>query len=222
VALSNAVGVHDTATSELAVALLLAVLRGIPEAVRDAEQAAWRPRRHPGLADARVLVLGAGGIGGAVTDRLRAFEAEAVRVASRARTDARGEVHGTDELPALLPTVDAVVVALPLTDATRGIVDAAFLAAMPGQSVLVNVGRGALVDTGALLAELRKERLHAALDVVDPEPLPPDHPLWGAPNLLLTPHVGGATRAFAPRAARMLHAQLTGMGSGRPPQHVVA
>jgi phosphoglycerate dehydrogenase-like enzyme len=114
-----------------------------------------------------------------------------------------------------------VVIGLPLTESTRGIVDAAFLAALPDGALLVNVGRGALVDTDALLAELRAERLHAALDVVDPEPLPAQHPLWGAPNLLLTPHVGGATTAMQPRALRLLRAQVERLAAGEEPLNVV-
>ena len=219
--LANAAGVHDASTGELAVALALASLRGIDTAVRDAEQARWRPARRRTLADRRVLLLGTGGIGGAIAARLRPFEVDLVRVASRARTDADGVVHSVDDLPALLPTAEVVVVALPLTDATRGIVDAAFLAALPEHALLVNVGRGALVDTAALLAELEKGRLTAALDVVDPEPLPADHPLWGAPGLLITPHVGGDTTAMRPRAVAMLHAQLERLRDGQEPANLV-
>lgn len=221
VPLANAAGVHDASTSELAVALALASLRGIDDAVRDAEQARWRPVRRRGLADSRVLVLGTGRIGAAIADRLLPFEVDLVRVASRARTDERGAVHAVDELPELLPGADVVVVVLPLTDATRGIVDTAFLAAMPEGSLLVNVGRGALVDTGALLAELRSARLHAALDVVDPEPLPADHPLWGAPNLILTPHVGGGTAAMRPRAVALLRGQFQRLAAGEEPANLV-
>ena len=219
--LANAAGVHDASTGELAVALALASLRGIDEAVRDAEQARWRPSRRRTLADRRVLLLGTGGIGGAVAARLRPFEVDLVRVASRARTDADGAVHGADELPALLPGAEVVVVALPLSEATRGIVDAAFLAAMPDGALLVNVGRGALVDTGALLDELQRGRLTAALDVVDPEPLPADHPLWAAPGLLLTPHVGGDTSAMRPRAVALVRAQLERLRDGRDPANLV-
>ena len=219
--LANGAGVHDASTGELAVALALASLRGIDEAVRDAEQARWRPSRRRTLADRRVLLLGTGGIGGAVAARLRPFEVDLVRVASRARTDADGAVHGVKELPALLPSAEVVVVALPLTDATRGIVDAAFLAAMPEDALLVNVGRGALVDTDALLAELQRGRLRAALDVVDPEPLPADHPLWAAPGLLLTPHVGGDTSAMRPRAVALLRTQLERLRDGEEPVNLV-
>ncbi|WP_194902835.1 2-hydroxyacid dehydrogenase [Quadrisphaera sp. INWT6] len=221
VRLANGAGIHDASTSELAVGLALAKLRGIDAAVRDADQAAWRPAKRRSLADRKVLLLGVGGIGGAIAARLAPFEVDLVRVATTARTDEHGAVHGVDELPELLPEAEVVVIGLPLTDSTRGIVDAAFLAALPDGALLVNVGRGALVDTDALLAELRAERLHAALDVVDPEPLPAEHPLWGAPNLLLTPHVGGATTAMQPRALRLLRAQVERLVAGEEPLNVV-
>jgi phosphoglycerate dehydrogenase-like enzyme len=218
---ANGGGIHDASTSELAVGLVLASLRGLDDALRDQEQARWRPRQHVGLADRRVLVLGTGGIGRAIAARLRPFEVDLVRVASSARTDEEGVVHGADELPALLPEVDVVVVALPLSGSTRGLVDAAFLAAMPGQSLLVNVGRGAVVDTDALVAELRRGRLRAALDVVDPEPLPADHPLWGAPGVIITPHVGGGTAAMRPRALALLRTQLQRLATGAEPVNLV-
>lgn len=221
VPLANGAGLHDASTSELALALVLASLRGLDDAVRDAEQARWHPVRRTGLADRRVLVLGTGGIGAAVAARLRPFEVDVVRVASSARRDDDGVVHGVEDLPDLLPGVDVVVVTLPLTPDTRGLVDAAFLAAMPAHSLLVNVGRGAVVDTAALVAELRAGRLRAALDVVDPEPLPPEHPLWAAPGLILTPHVGGGTDAMRPRALRLLRTQLDRLAAGQQPVNLV-
>jgi phosphoglycerate dehydrogenase-like enzyme len=223
VALANAAGVHDASTSELAVALALAALRGIPDYVRDGEHGRWKAQRRRSLADRRVLVVGYGGVGRGVAARVAPFEASVTAVASRARaTGPDGvPVHGVDELPALLPEHDVVVLATPLTDATRGLVDAAFLAAMPDGALLVNVARGPVVDTEALLAELQAGRLQAALDVTEPEPLPADHPLWSAPGVLISPHVGGATSAFFPRAVRMLQAQLDRLASGEPLRGVV-
>lgn len=221
VALATASGVHDAATAELAVGLALASLRGIDDAARDMESARWRHVLRPSLADRRVLVVGTGGIGRAVAERLRPFEVALTRVATRARQDDDGHVHGVDELPALLPGHDVVVLAVPLTQRTRHLVDAAFLAAMPDGALLVNVSRGQVVDTGALLAELRRHRLRAALDVVDPEPLPADHPLWGAPGLLLTPHVGGDTTAMRPRALELLRDQVDRLARGEPPRNLV-
>ncbi|PWJ56324.1 Phosphoglycerate dehydrogenase [Quadrisphaera granulorum] len=221
VRLANGAGIHDASTSELALALALASLRGLDDAVRDAQQGRWRTVQRPSLADRRVLVLGTGGIGGAIADRLGPFEVDLVRVATTARSDERGPVHGIDELPTLLPSVEVVFIGLPLNDTTRGLVDAAFLAALPDGALVVNVGRGPIVDTDALLAELRSERLYAALDVTDPEPLPADHPLWAAPNVLISPHVGGHTTAMRPRALRLLRTQVERLVAGQEPLNVV-
>ena len=221
VTLATATGVHDAGTAELAVGLALASLRGIDDAVRDAEAGRWRHRQRRSLADRPVLLVGVGAVGAAIADRLAPFEVTVTRVASSARTDERGEVHGVDALPALLPRHDVVILATPLTDTTRGLVDADFLAAMPDGALLVNIARGPVVDTDALLAELRRGRLHAALDVVDPEPLPDGHPLWGAPGLLLTPHVGGNTTAMRPRALALLRDQVARLVGGEPLRNVV-
>ena len=160
VLLCNAAGVHDASTAELAVTLTLAALSGVPAFVRAADAHTWVTTRRRALADRRVLLVGYGGVGAAVERRLAGFEVDLVRVASRARQDANGPVHGVEALPDLLPTADVVVLCLPLTDATRGLVDAAFLARMRDGAVLVNVGRGAVVDTSALVAELSTGRDH--------------------------------------------------------------
>lgn len=221
--LCNAGPLHNTSTAELAVALTLAALRDIPGAVRAQQEGRWAQEFHTSLADRRVLIVGYGNIGAAIEDRLLPFEvAEVVRVASTARTSPRGPVHGVDELPELLPGAEVVILAVPLTDATRGLVGADFLARMPDGALLVNVARGAVVDTKALLTELEAGRLRAALDVTDPEPLPPDHPLWRAPNTLVTPHVGGPTTAFRPRAERLMLEQLSRFVAGEPLRYVVA
>jgi phosphoglycerate dehydrogenase-like enzyme len=125
-------------------------------------------------------------------------------------------VHAQDELPALLPDADVVVLITPLTAETRGLVDAAFLARMKDGALLVNVARGAVVDTDALTAEVRAGRLEAALDVTDPEPLPPEHPLWSLPGVLISPHVGGTSTAFEPRARRLIAEQLRRWAAGEP------
>jgi phosphoglycerate dehydrogenase-like enzyme len=226
VALANAPGVHDASTAELAVTLALSVLRGVPDFVRAQDDGRWLADdsiRHRSLADQRVLVVGYGGVGRAVASRLLAFETTVTGVATRPRpTGSDGvPVHGVDELPQLLPRHDVVVLATPLNDATRGLVDATFLAAMPDHAVLVNVARGGVVDTDALLAELQSGRLHAGLDVTDPEPLPADHPLWTAPGVLISPHAGGATSAFLPRAVALLRGQLERLSTGRRPRGIV-
>jgi phosphoglycerate dehydrogenase-like enzyme len=214
---ANAVEVHEGSTAELVLALVLATLRGIPQAVRDADQGRWDHRRHPGLAGRRVLLLGAGGVGQQIARRLEPFDVDLTLVARTARDG----VRGLDELPALLPTAEVVIVAVPLSAETRHLVDADFLARMPDGALLVNVARGPVVDTDALLAELQAERLRAALDVTDPEPLPPGHPLWTAPGVLITPHVGGDTEAMDRRVDRLVVEQVRRIRAGEPPLNLV-
>ena len=221
VALCNAQGVHDAGTAELALGLMIAAQRGIDEAARAMTGARWEPSYRRSLTDRRVLVLGAGGIGTAIARRLAAFEAVVVRVATHAREDGLGRVHGIDELPGLLPGVDVVVLAVPATPSTTGLVDADFLAAMPDGALLVNVARGVVVDTEALVAEVTAGRLRAALDVTDPEPLPADHPLWHLPGVLVTPHVGGMTDAAEPRMLALVREQIAALAAGADPLHVV-
>ncbi len=221
VTVCNGRGVHDAGTAELALALTLASQRGLDDAVRDAAAGQWAPRLRSSLADRRVMVLGYGAIGAAVARRLRAFEAEVVPVASAPREDDGERVHGVAEVHDLLPSVDIVIVTLPLTPETEHLVDARFLAAMANGALVVNVGRGRVVDTSALVAELESGRLRAALDVTDPEPLPPEHPLWRVPGVIVTPHLGGYTDATTPRLARLLRRQLVELVAGREPLNVV-
>ncbi|WP_139980724.1 2-hydroxyacid dehydrogenase [Nocardioides litoris] len=216
VTLCSGRGIHDASTAELAVTLTLASLRGVPEAVRGQQRHAWAAGWRTSLADRRVLVVGYGAIGRAIEARLSPFEVEVVRVARTARDGRDGgpDVHGFDELPVLVPEVDVVVLVVPLTDETRGLVDAGFLARMRPGALLVNVARGPVVVTDDLVAALVERRVTAALDVTDPEPLPADHPLWDAPGLLLTPHVGGMTSAMWPRAHRLVRDQLHRYAAG--------
>ncbi len=222
VRLATAAGVHDSSTAELAVGLAIGALRGFGDFARAQPQGQWLAGERPGLADRRVLLIGAGRVGGAIAARLASFEVTVTRVASTTRDDDLGHVHGVDELATLLPAHDVVILACPLTASTRGLVDAAFLAALPDGALLVNVARGPVVVTDALVAELAGGRLVAALDVTDPEPLPPGHPLWTTPNTLISPHVGGDTQAFTPRARRLLTDQLERFGAGQPLRNVVA
>ncbi|MFI8292360.1 dihydrofolate reductase [Streptomyces sp. ms191] len=222
VELCNARGVHEASTAELTLALILASLRGIPGFVRGQDAEEWRAGFYPALADKSVLIVGYGSIGAAIEDRLAPFEcARVVRVARSARTTERGPVHPLAELPALLPQADVVVLSTPLTPATRHLADAGFLGRMKDGALLVNVARGPVVDTAALLKEVESGRITAALDVTDPEPLPPGHPLWHAPGVLVSPHVGGSTSAFMPRAKRLLAAQLRRFAAGEPLANVV-
>ncbi|MGP3634079.1 2-hydroxyacid dehydrogenase [Streptomyces sp. 24-1644] len=222
VRLCNARGVHEASTAELALALILASLRGFPGFVHGQDKEEWRAGFYPALADKSVLIVGYGSIGSAIEDRLEPFEcARVARVARSARATERGPVHTLDDLPALLPEADIVILSTPLNASTQGLVGAEFLKAMRDGALLVNVARGQVVDTQALLSELECGRLRAALDVTDPEPLPAGHPLWHAPNVLITPHVGGSTSAFLPRAKRLLAGQLTRFAAGEPVRNVV-
>ncbi|MCA1655738.1 MAG: phosphoglycerate dehydrogenase, partial [Pseudonocardiaceae bacterium] len=178
--LSVARGAHGGSTAEWALAALLAVYRELIPFERDRASRTWVCRPTETLQDKRVLVIGAGDLGTRLERRLVACDAHVTLVG----TTARDGVRGFAEVPDLLGSHDAVVLMVPLTTATTGMVDAAFLSRMRDGAVLVNAARGKVVDTGALLAELGTGRLRAALDVVDPEPLPPDHPLWTAPGLL--------------------------------------
>ncbi|MCC2315224.1 2-hydroxyacid dehydrogenase [Cellulomonas xiejunii] len=222
VVLCNGRGVHDAGTAELAVGLTLALQRDLPRAVRAMGEGRWDNPVGPSLADRRVLVVGQGSVGRAIVARFRPFEVELVRVARTARDDADGRVHGVDELPDLLPDADVVVLAIPLDRTSYHLIDAPALARMKDGALLVNVARGKVVDGDALLAELTAGRLRAALDVTDPEPLPADHPLWHAPNVLVTAHQGGNKDAMFPRVAALVRRQLTALLAGEPLANEVA
>ncbi len=217
VMLSIARGAHGGSTAEWALGALIAVYRELIAFDRLRDSRTWD--RHPTdtLQDKRVLVLGAGDLGRRMRRRLEASDATATLVG----TTAREGVHGIDELPELLGKHDAVVLMVPLTDATTGLVDAEFLARMPDGAVLVNAARGKVVDTDALLAELESGRLRAALDVTEPEPLPPDHPLWTAPGLLLTPHTAGSVHGFPQRAYAVVAAEIARYAAGKEPANLV-
>ncbi|MBX7268565.1 2-hydroxyacid dehydrogenase [Micromonospora sp. Llam7] len=222
VTLCDARGVHDPPTAEWVVTAILSQLRGFPAMARAQARRRWAydeiaPTDE--LAGKRVLIVGAGSIGAALRDRLAPFEVEFTLVARTAR--AEQGVHGVGELPQLLPQADVVVLLLPLTEQTRGLVDEKFLAAMPDGALLVNAARGPVARTDALVAELATGRLSAALDVTDPEPLPADHPLWTMPNVLITPHVAGSVRGLLPRAYRLVGQQIRRFVAGEPPRNVV-
>ena len=221
VTLCNAAGLHDTSTAELAVALALASGRHLDQAARNQVSGTWDQRFGRSLADQRVLIAGYGHIGAAVEARLQGFEVASVtRVSRRGRTGPPS-VHPIGDLPALLPEADVVFVTAPYTPDTEGMFGARELGLLPDGALLVNVARGKLVDTAALLAELSAGRITAALDVTDPEPLPASHPLWHAPGALISPHIGGPSSAFAPRADRLIAAQLARFATGQPLENVV-
>jgi phosphoglycerate dehydrogenase-like enzyme len=218
---ANAAGVHETSTAELAVGMMIASQRGIPDFVRNQASGTWDNTQRASLADRRVLLVGYGGVGKAVEARLLPFEAEVTRMGSRAREDDRGTVYGIDSLYEQLPLHEIVVVSVPLSEQTAQLVDAKFLAAMPDGALLVNVARGPVADTDALLAETSSGRLRAALDVTDPEPLPAGHALWTTPGVLITPHVGGASSAMFPRMVRLIRKQIGLLLDGKEPVNVV-
>jgi phosphoglycerate dehydrogenase-like enzyme len=217
VLLCNGRGIHNASTAELALTLTLASLRGIPGFVDDQHEGRWHQGWRQSLADKTVLIVGYGDIGRDVERRLVPFEVEVLRVARTARDG----VHALDALPELLPSVDVVILIVPGTSETRGLVDATFLARMRKGALLVNVARGPVVVTDDLVAALESGHVHAALDVTDPEPLPAGHPLWSAPNVLITPHVGGATPAMWPRAHKLVREQLERYAAGEPVQNVM-
>jgi phosphoglycerate dehydrogenase-like enzyme len=217
VLLCNARGAHTPSTAEWAVTATLAAQRGLPFFVREQDAGHWTPMTRSSLVGARVLVVGAGDIGATIGRMLSGFDVELTYVARTAREG----VHATAELPRLLPDADVVILIVPVTPETTGMVDARFLAAMRDGALLVNAARGVVVDTDALLAELAAGRLRAALDVTDPEPLPPGHPLWSVPGLLLTPHVAGAVPDTNARAAVAVTDQLARVLAGEPLANVV-
>ena len=218
---ANAASVHETSTAELTLALILASQRGIPDFVRAADRGEWAPAHHASLADRTVLLLGYGGVGRAIESRLLAFETTVIRVARTARSDEHGKIYGLESLPELLPQADIVVVGVPLTTETTHLVDDAFLGRMRDGSLLVNIARGPVADTDALLQHATDGRLRLALDVTKPEPLPAGHPLFALPNVLISPHVGGASSAMLPRMARLVREQIERMLRGETPLNVV-
>jgi phosphoglycerate dehydrogenase-like enzyme len=212
VTVCNAAGVHDAATSELAVGLMIGAQRRLADLVRAQDRGEWDQQMAGAVADRKVLVIGAGNIGQAIRRRLDGFECDVTLVGRSARDG----IRAMKELPDLLPAADVVVLIVPITEETRGMVDARFLRAMKDRALLVNVARGPVVVTDDLLAEVSTGRLRAALDVTDPEPLPADHPLWHAPGVVITPHVGGASDALWPRAYRLVAEQLRRTAAAEP------
>jgi phosphoglycerate dehydrogenase-like enzyme len=216
--LCNASGVHDASTAELAVGLALASRRGFPEFIRDQVAGTWNHRRFTSLSDSKVGVIGFGSIGKQVVKNLSGFE---VSVTSFSKSGRDGSIK-IDELDKHLPSLDIVILILPLTPESRHMFNKQRLAKMKDGALIVNVARGPIIDTEALIVELNSGRLHAALDVTDPEPLPAGHPLWSAKNLLLVPHVGGNSTAFEPRGRKLVESQLKLLAEGKPLNNIVA
>jgi phosphoglycerate dehydrogenase-like enzyme len=217
VLLSTCRGAHGGSTAEWVVGSLLAVYRDFPRFLAAQARHEWDFHHTDTLQDKRVLIVGAGDLGDQLARRLAPFDASTTLVGRHARDG----VHSVDELPELLGQHDAVVLMVPLTSATTRMVDAEFLAAMSDGAILVNAARGPVVDTDALVAELRTGRLRAVLDVTDPEPLPPDHPLWTMDGLFLTPHVGGSCRGVSTRGWRIAAAEIARYVAGEQPRNLV-
>lgn len=212
VTVCNARGIYDAPLAEWVVGAILAMQRGHIRA-RDAQaRSEWDFFEPDEIAGRRVVLLGIGAIGTAIADRLRPFGCEVIGVGRTARDGVRALV----DLDGLLPTADILVGMLPLTSETRGLLDARRLALLPDGALLVNAGRGKVVDTAALVAELQSGRLRAALDVVDPEPLPKDHPLWALPNVLITPHMAGDSPANTIRCFELAGDQVRRFAAGEP------
>ncbi|NNH70699.1 2-hydroxyacid dehydrogenase [Nocardia uniformis] len=217
VLLSTARGAHGASTAEWVLTGLLSVYREFTEFAVAQREHRWTQHQTDTLCGKRILLVGAGDVAVEIQRKLIAFDAPATLVGTRARAG----VHGVDELPELLGDADAVVLTVPVTSQTVGMVDAAFLARMADGAILVNAARGSVVDTDALLAELTTHRLRAVLDVIDPEPLPSEHPLWDAPGLLLTPHVGGSSRGNWERAYTVAAREIARYLAGEPPRNLV-
>jgi len=218
VTLCNAAGVHDDATSELAVLLTLSVLRDMPRSYQAQQDRHWETYFARSLADKTVLLIGYGNVGKAAEKRLLGFGCKVIPVA---RT-ARDHVHAITELPDLIPSADVVMLIVPNNPGTVNLVDSKFLASMKDDSVLVNVARGVVVDTDALVAELKTGRISAALDVTEPEPLPADHQLWALPNVIITSHNGGEGDVFWDRARTRIHRQFDLWLTGQPLECVIS
>jgi phosphoglycerate dehydrogenase-like enzyme len=221
VLLCNAAGVHDASTAELALALALASGRHLDDFARNQTTGTWAAEFGNSLADKRILIIGYGRIGEAIERRLAGFEVSSISRVARRMRGGPAPVHAVSDLPMLLPYADIAFVIAPLTPETEGLLGEAALSLLPDGALLVNVARGKLVDTDALVAETSSGRLRAALDVTDPEPLPSDHPLWRTPGVLIAPHVGGASTAFFPRADRLIAAQLHRFAAGLAMENVI-
>lgn len=219
--INTAAGVHAAATAEMALGLAIASLRGFPQSVRDQQQGRWNPQQWPGLADRTVGLVGVGGIGEEIRKRLEPFEVNLLRFGSRARADEHGEVFATSQLEARAAEIEVLILIVPLNGSTRHLVDAELLAKLPDGATVINVARGPVVDTDAIVAEVASGRLNMASDVFDPEPLPADHPLWQYPNALVIPHNGGNTQAFFPRMVKLLKKQVQAWAAGNDGENLV-
>lgn len=208
----NARGAFDAPLAEWVIGAILAMERGLIQA-RDLEiTREWTPFEPGELLGRRVVILGFGSIGSAIAARLAPFGVDVVGVA---RTPREGAL-GLDSLDEVLPAADVLVNMLPLTSETKGILDARRLAMLRDDALVVNGGRGRTIEAGALLAELESGRLRAVLDVTDPEPLPPESPLWSIPNVLISPHIAGDSAEATVRTFKLAGDQIRRLAAGEP------
>ncbi len=217
VTLCSARGARDTAVAEWVLAAILAMEKHLPDLARRAAEHVWRPELLEELPGKRALIVGLGSIGERVNHMLGALGVQTQGVASTAR----GEIRGVEDLPELLPAADIVILLVPLTPHTEGLFDGRMLAHLRPGALLVNAARGPVLDTDALLEQLYSGRVRAALDVTDPEPLPPEHPLWDAPGVMLTPHLAGDSPQAEERVYRLIGDQIRRYANREPLINVV-
>ena len=215
IAVTNAVGVHAPNVAEHVLGAMLSFSRRFHVGRRQAAQRSWQSYPAGELNGSTVAVVGLGAIGGAVVDRLAPFGVHTIGVRRHPEAGGAEEVYGPEEIDSVLARADYLVLACPLTDETRGLVDREAFTTMSDEVVLVNVARGPVVDTDALVDALRRNRIGgAALDVTDPEPLPPEHPLWRFENVLITPHNAGSTPAYYERLADLVAENVERLEAG--------
>jgi len=217
ITLCNGKSIHDDSTAELAVGLTIASLRGFADFVRNQDKSEWVHTRNKSINDRKIGIVGFGSIGSTIAKMLAGFAVEIVAFTQSGRDN----TIAIADLDKHLPTLDVVILILPLTLESKHLFNAKRLALMKDGALLVNVARGPIVETDALVKELNSGRITAALDVTDPEPLPKDHPLWLAKGVLISPHVGGNTTAFEKRAKRLIESQLQLLASGERLNNII-
>ena len=217
ITLCNGRGIHDDSTAELAVGLTIASLRGFATFVRDQDKGEWVNKNYDSINDRKIGIVGFGSIGTTIARMLSGFSVEIVAFTQSGRDN----TIAITDLDKHLPSLDVVILILPLTKESKHLFDARRLALMKDGALLVNVARGPIVDTDALVKELNSGRITAGLDVTDPEPLPKGHPLWSAKGVLISPHVGGNSSAFEKRARRLIESQLNLLAQGKPLNNVI-
>jgi phosphoglycerate dehydrogenase-like enzyme len=217
ITLCNAQGVHNASTAELAVGMSIAMRRNFPHFLNLQKQGIWNHERMGSLNDCKIGIIGAGSIGQTLVSYLRPYEVE---ITTFSRSGSNDSLK-MDRLDELIPIFDIIILILPLNSESEHLINSRRLALMKDGAILINVARGRVIDTEALMAELRTGRISAALDVTDPEPLPSDHPLWRFENVFITPHVGGDSKAFEKRGKRFIEGQLQRLAEGQEPLNII-